>query len=47
MPENFPGIEAFGREMFTTWALPFEVASLVLLAALVGAVWWAGGGEDR
>jgi NADH:ubiquinone oxidoreductase subunit 6 (subunit J) len=33
--------------MFTTWALPFEVASLVLLAALVGAVWWAGGGEDR
>lgn len=45
MPERVPGIEAFGREMFTTWALPFEVASLVLLAALIGAVWWAGGGD--
>ena len=45
MPDTAPGIEAFGREMFTTWALPFEIASLVLLAALVGAVWWAGGGE--
>ncbi|MGB4441870.1 MAG: NADH-quinone oxidoreductase subunit J [Coriobacteriia bacterium] len=45
MPETVPGIEVFGTEMFTTWALPFEIASLVLLAALVGAVWWTGGEE--
>jgi NADH:ubiquinone oxidoreductase subunit 6 (subunit J) len=45
MPELVPGIEAFGREMFTTWMLPFEIASLVLLVALVGAVWWTGGDE--
>jgi len=31
MPESVPGLEAFGTEMFTTWALPFEIASLVLL----------------
>lgn len=47
MPDAVPGIEAFGREMFTTWILPFEIAALVLFAALVGAVWWAGGSEDR
>jgi len=45
MPDVAPGIEEFGREMFTFWILPFEIASLVLLTALVGAVWWAGGGE--
>ena len=45
MPEAVPGIEAFGTEMFTNWTLPFEIASLVLLAALVGAVWWTGGDE--
>lgn len=45
MPEAVPGIEVFGREMFTTWMLPFEIASLVLLVALVGAVWWTGGDE--
>lgn len=45
MPEAIPGIEAFGVEMFTNWTLPFEIASLVLLAALVGAVWWTGGDE--
>lgn len=45
-PDVAPGIEEFGREMFTTWALPFEIASVVLLVALVAAVWWTGG-EDR
>lgn len=45
MPNVVPGIEAFGREMFTTWMLPFEIASVVLLVALVGAVWWTGGDE--
>lgn len=46
MPAVAPGIEEFGRELFTTWMIPFEIASLVLLAALVGAVWWTGG-DDR
>ncbi len=30
--------EALGSELFTQWAIPFEVASLVLLVALIGAV---------
>jgi NADH:ubiquinone oxidoreductase subunit 6 (subunit J) len=37
-----PGILEFGQLLFTKWALPFEIASVVLLVALVGAVWWAG-----
>lgn len=41
-----PGIVEFGRLLFTRWALPFEIASVVLLIALVGAVWWAGS-DDR
>jgi NADH:ubiquinone oxidoreductase subunit 6 (subunit J) len=44
-PAVTPGVEAFGRALFTSWSLPFEIASIVLLVALVGAVWWAGGGE--
>jgi NADH-quinone oxidoreductase subunit J len=44
-PAATPGVEAFGVALFTSWALPFEIASVVLLVALVGAVWWAGGGE--
>lgn len=27
-----------GRDLFTDWAIPFEVVSLVLLVALIGAV---------
>ncbi len=27
-----------GRSLFTKWALPFEIASLVLLVALIGAI---------
>ncbi|HHJ99149.1 MAG TPA: NADH-quinone oxidoreductase subunit J [Actinobacteria bacterium] len=46
MPAQAPGIEEFGIEMFTTWMVPFEIASLVLLVALIGAVWWTGG-DDR
>jgi NADH:ubiquinone oxidoreductase subunit 6 (subunit J) len=42
-PAVTPGVEAFGRALFTTWSLPFEIASVVLLVALVGAVWWSGG----
>jgi len=43
LPKFTPGVEAFGRALFTSWALPFEIASIILLVALVGAVWWAGG----
>ena len=32
---SFVGI---GKSLFTTWAVPFEVASLVLLVALIGAI---------
>lgn len=32
---------ALGREIFTRFVLPFEVSSIVLLAALVGAVFLA------
>ena len=32
---SFVGI---GQSLFTTWAVPFEVASLVLLVALIGAI---------
>ena len=47
MPATTPGVDALGRALFGTWVLPFELASLVLLVALVGAVWWALGGERR
>ena len=47
MPATTPGGDALGRALFGTWVLPFELASLVLLVALVGAVWWALGGERR
>lgn len=32
------GFEALGRELFIRWAIPFEVVSLVLLLALIGAI---------
>lgn len=31
-------LQDFGESLFSTWALPFEVASLVLLVALIGAI---------
>lgn len=38
LPAGFGGYEAVGLELFTRWVLPFEVASFLLLAAIVGAV---------
>ncbi len=32
------GFEALGETLFEQWAVPFEVASLVLLVALIGAI---------
>ena len=40
----FTGI---ARSLFTTWAVPFEVASLVLLVALVGAIIIARSGSGE
>jgi NADH-quinone oxidoreductase subunit J len=31
-------IDQLGESLFTTWAVPFEIASLVLLVALLGAL---------
>ena len=33
-----PAFADLGNSLFTRWAIPFEVASLVLLVALVGAI---------
>jgi len=37
-PEGFGGYRAVGLALFTDWLLAFEVTSLLLLAAMVGAV---------
>ena len=31
-------VEELGRELFEQWAVPFEIASLILIVALIGAV---------
>jgi NADH-quinone oxidoreductase subunit J len=38
---------AIGDALFRTWVVPFEVASLVLLVALVGAIVLAGTEEEE
>ena len=37
-PESFGTVASTGRELFTTWLFPFEALSILLLAAMVGAV---------
>ena len=37
-PEGFGTVEALGRELFTRFFYPFEVISLLLIVAMVGAV---------
>ncbi len=37
-PEGFGGYREVGRVLFTDFVLPFEVTSLLLLAAMVGSV---------
>lgn len=37
-PEGVGNTEAIGRVLYTTYLLPFEVASLILLAAMIGAI---------
>jgi NADH-quinone oxidoreductase subunit J len=38
VPDEYGGIEEIGRELFTTYLLPFELTSVLLLVAVVGAV---------
>jgi NADH-quinone oxidoreductase subunit J len=38
LPEGFGGYRAVGAELFTDYVLAFEVTSLLLLGAMIGAV---------
>jgi NADH-quinone oxidoreductase subunit J len=44
---NVISIEEIGTALFTTWAVPFEIASLVLMVALIGAIILARGEEGE
>ncbi len=33
-----PSVQEIGNALFTQWAIPFEVASVLLLVALIGAI---------
>lgn len=48
MPKAMPDLVTFGSSLFSVkgWALPFEIASVVLTAALVGAVYWSKDGDE-
>jgi NADH-quinone oxidoreductase subunit J len=39
-------VAAIGRALFTTYAFPFEVTSLLILVAMVGAVVLARAGDQ-
>ena len=39
--------EAIGNLLFTNWAIPFEIASLVLIVALIGSIILARGEEGE
>jgi NADH-quinone oxidoreductase subunit J len=39
--------DQIGDALFTTWAVPFEIASLVLIVALIGAIILARGEEGE
>ena len=40
------GFRELGAELFTRWAVPFEIASVLLLVALIGAIVLARPGDD-
>ena len=48
LPQQAPDLVAFGERMFSIdgWVAPFEIASLVLTAALVAAVLWSREGDE-
>jgi NADH-quinone oxidoreductase subunit J len=41
-----PSFTELGNSLFTVWAVPFEIASLVLLVALIGAIVIARGDRE-
>lgn len=41
-----PAFTELSNSLFTKWAVPFEIASLVLLVALIGAIIIARAGRD-
>lgn len=45
--EGFGGIKEVGLILFSDWLLPFEIVSILLLVALVGAVVLAGKREEN
>jgi len=45
--EGFGGIKELGMKLYTDWLLPFELISILLLVALVGAVVLAKKREKR
>ena len=45
--EGFGSVKSVGIVLFREWLLPFEIVSILLLVALVGAVVLAGKREDR
>jgi NADH:ubiquinone oxidoreductase subunit 6 (subunit J) len=38
VPDSFGGPESVAQSLFTDFTLPFEVASVLLLVAVIGAV---------
>lgn len=49
LPSEFPTIVDLGNLLYSPegWVLPFELASLVLLSALIGAIWWSRERDER
>ncbi len=41
VPKGFGSVETFGRLLFTDYLFPFEAASILLLAAMIGALYIA------
>lgn len=42
-----PDIRELGQTLFTQWAIPFEIASVLLLVALIGAIVIARAGDTE
>lgn len=42
LEQGFGGVKEVGQLLFRDWLLPFEIVSILLLVALVGAVVLAG-----
>ncbi|NQW17575.1 MAG: NADH-quinone oxidoreductase subunit J [Chloroflexi bacterium] len=44
---NSTGFETVGDSLFNQWAIPFEIASVILLVAMVGAIALARGDDNE